>query len=171
MAVAQGEIINRVAQSGLITLNAEDYRVGGEHIFFDLKDWLYMGLILKEDDFRAQVKGHDWSIYTGKHIALGCSVDAIIPAWAYMLLGTVLQPFAATVIYGNLEDLEVYLYRKALAEVDFSCFTGQKVVVKGCGNLPIEIYVEITTLLRPYAQSIMYGEPCSTVPIYKKPKV
>lgn len=166
------EIINRVAQSPLIVFNLEDYYQKGERIVLDLKDWLFQGLILREKDFREAVKEHDWEQYTGEHVALTCTVDAIIPTWAYMLLTTRLEPHAATVIHGTLEELEKALFKISLDKVDIDQFADKKVVVKGCGNLPVPefAYVEITRKLRPVASSIMYGEPCSTVPLYKKPK-
>ena len=165
-------IINRVAQSNLITFNLEDYYPQGERVVYDLKDNLFQEMILREKDFRAFVKEHDWSQYQDQYVALTCSVDAIVPTWAYMLLVTKLEPFARRVVYGTLKTLEALLFQEALARVNPTDFEGAKVVIKGCGNLPVPTfaYTEITCLLRPHAASIMYGEPCSTVPLYKRSK-
>jgi hypothetical protein len=165
-------IVNRVAQSGLITFDLEAYYSEGERVVYDLKDNLFQEMILRERDFRAFVKEHDWAQYQGKYVALTCSVDAIVPAWAYMLLATKLEPYARRVIFGTLDTLEAVLFQEALRQVDITQFQDARVVVKGCGNRPVSLfaYTEITRLLRPVAASIMYGEPCSTVPLYKKPK-
>lgn len=163
-------IVNRVAQSGIISFNIEDYRPQGGRALFDIKDWLYMELVLKEDDFRAHVKAHDWAQYQDAHVALQCSADAIVPAWAYMLVASALSPFAKTIIFGDLDDLELHLYQTAFSAINFSEFENKRVVVKGCGHLSPALYVAVTTALRPYAHAIMFGEPCSTVPIYKKSK-
>ena len=165
-------IINRVATSSLISLDLEDFYHSGERVLYDLKDNLFMGLILKEKDFRDFLKTHDWSQYSGKNIAITCTEDAVIPTWAYMLLAIKFEPFANTIVFGNLQDLEQKLYDEALAKINFEEYAGAKVVVKGCSKVavPTTAYVEVTRRLRPYAQSIMFGEPCSTVPLYKKPK-
>jgi hypothetical protein len=164
------EIINKVAQSGLVSFDLEEYYPQGQRALFDIKGWLYEELILKEKDFRAQVKTHDWSQYKDQYIALCCSTDAIVPTWAYMLLTTQLEPYAKRIVYGDLTALENTLFNETISHIDINPFKGQRVVIKGCSNLPVPIgaYVAITQLLRPHAQSIMYGEPCSTVPIYKK---
>ena len=163
-------IVNRVAKSGLISLDLEDYYHAGERVLYDLKDNLFMGLILKEKDFREFLKTHDWSQYSGKNVAITCTEDAVIPTWAYMLLAIQLEPFAHIIVFGNLQDLEQKLYDEALAKINFEEYTGAKVVVKGCSKVavPTTAYVEVTRRLRPYAQSIMFCEPCSTVPLYKK---
>ena len=168
----EDQIINKVAKSGLISLDLEDYYHSGERVLYDLKDNLFMGLILKEKDFREFLKTHDWSQYSGKNVAIICTEDAVIPTWAYMLLTIQLEPFANAIVFGNLQDLETKLYNDALAKINFAEYTGAKVVVKGCSKVavPTTAYVEITRRLKPYAQSIMFGEPCSTVPLYKKPK-
>ena len=165
-------IINRVAQSSLVTFNLEDYYPEGERVVYDLKDNLFEGMILREREFRAFMKEHDWVQYQGKYVALTCSADAIVPVWAYMLLATKLEPYARRVIFGTQDTLEAVLFQEALQQVDITQFQDAKVVVKGCGNRAISpfAYTEITRLLRPVAASIMYGEPCSTVPLYKKPK-
>lgn len=166
----QENIINKVANSGLITLNLEDYFHTGERIVYDIKDNLFHGLILKEQDFRAFIKEHNWAQYQDKNIAIICSADAIVPTWAYMLLANKMKPYANEVVFGNLETLEAVLFSKALTKIDMSQYADQRVVVKGCADIavPVAAYVEITALLTPVAKSIMYGEPCSTVPIYKR---
>lgn len=166
----QENFVNRVAASGLITLDLEEYLPAGERVVYDIKDNLFHGLMLREKDFREFVKAHDWSSYAGKNVAVICSADAIVPTWAYMLLANKLRPFANEVVFGNLETLETVLFSKALAKIDLKAFADQRVVVKGCADidLPVSAYVEITNLLTPVVKSIMYGEPCSTVPIYKR---
>ncbi|MCO4293100.1 DUF2480 family protein [Solitalea sp. MAHUQ-68] len=166
----QENIVNKVANSGLISFDLALYYHSGERIVYDIKDNLFHGLILREKDFREFVKEHDWAQYQGKNVAITCSADAIVPTWAYMLLATKLEPFANRVVFGNLEALEIVLFRDALASVDLEQFRDQRLVVKGCGDIPVPIsaYVEITLLLRPIVKSIMYGEPCSTVPLYKR---
>ncbi|MDI9868314.1 MULTISPECIES: DUF2480 family protein [Flectobacillus] len=163
-------IINKVASSGLVTLDLEDYYHQGERVIYDLKDNLFMGMILKEKDFREFLKNHDWSIYEGKNVAVICSEDAIIPTWAYMLLALKLSPFANAVVYGNLEQLEDKLYFDAIAKINPLDYADARVVVKGCSKVPVptSAYVEITQKLMPHAKSLMFGEPCSTVPLYKK---
>lgn len=163
-------IVNKVAESGLITLNLEAYLPKGAMVTFDLKDHLFMGLILKEKDFREALKNTDWNAYQGKNVAITCTADAIIPLWAYMLVVTYLQPVAADVLVGSEADLYRHIVLKNLAALDVAPLTDQRVVVKGCGDIPIDAYAygEVTRLLRPVVKSIMYGEPCSTVPIYKK---
>lgn len=170
MMEIQENIVNKVASSGLITLNLEEYFHKGERLVYDIKDNLFHGLILKEQDFRAFIKEHDWTQYTGKNIAITCSADAIVPTWAYMLLANRMKPYANEVIFGSLETLETVLYTKALAKINVNDFAGERVVIKGCADLevPVSAYVEITTMLTPVVKSIMYGEPCSTVPIFKR---
>jgi hypothetical protein len=163
-------IINRVAQSGIVTLDLERYYPDGERVFFDIKAFLFMGLILKEKDFREALKNHDWTQYSGKHVAIGCSTDAIIQLWAYMLLVSYLSPNAATVVCGGLDSLEAVLWQQALAKgVVPEEYQDKRVVVKGCGEkvVPPFAYGEVGRLLQPFVKSLMYGEPCSTVPIYK----
>lgn len=166
------EIVNRVAASGLKTFNLEELYRPGERVSLDIRDRLYEGLILREKDFRAWVKEHPWPDYSGKYVAVSCSADAIVPTWAFMLLGVALQPFAEKVVFGSLEDLERVLFQEALMGVDWEAYRDARVVVKGCSrvNVPVEAYVEVVARLRPLAASIMYGEPCSTVPLYKRPR-
>ncbi len=162
--------VNKVAESGLITLDLEKYYPKGETAVFDLKDHLFMGLILKEKDFREALKSLDWSVYQDKNVALTCSADAIIPVWAWMLVVSYLQPVAKEVVMGDEKELHRSLYLKNIDAIDVNEFSGQRVVIKGCGETPIAdyVYMEITKKLRPVVKSIMYGEPCSTVPVYKK---
>ena len=163
--------VNKVAESGLITLDLEKFYPKGETTVFDLKDHLFMGLILKEKDFREALKKLDWSVYQDKNVALTCSADAIIPVWAWMLAVSYLQPVAKEVVMGDEKELHRSLYLKNIDAIDINEFAGQRVVIKGCGETPIAdyVYMEITKKLRPVVRSIMYGEPCSTVPVYKKP--
>lgn len=161
-------IVNRVATSGLLTLNLEDFRPTGESVVLDIREQLFQGLILREKDFRAWVKDHPWHAYAGKHVALTCSADAIVPAWAYMLLATVLAPHAATIVFGDGAELERVLFRRAFDAVDWSVYQNEKVILKGCGNIPPAVYVDATSRLMPFAQKLMYGEPCSMVPLYKR---
>jgi hypothetical protein len=164
------EIINKVALSGLVTIDLEDYYQHGERVLIDLKDPLFQGLILREKDFRDFVKNENWEGYRGKYVAVTCTADAIIPTWAYMLVAVHLEPFAARVVFGDLEALEAALYNEKLSELDPEKFRDARIVIKGCANLPVPkaAYVQLTHLLRPVAKSIMYGEPCSTVPLYKR---
>lgn len=163
-------LVNRVANSGLITLDLEEYYHPGERVVYDLKDNLFMGLILKEKDFRAFLKEHDWSQYMGKNVAITCTEDAIIPTWAYMLLTLQLQPYAHSIVYGSLQALDEKLYFDAIAAIDPADYQGKKVVVKGCSKVPVPTaaYVEITRRLAPAVQSLLFGEPCSTVPLFKR---
>lgn len=163
-------IVNRVTNSSLITFNLEDYYDHEERVLYDIKDNLFQEAILREKDFRAFVKEHDWSAYTGKNVAIYCSVEAIVPTWAYMLIGSKISPFANLVVFGDLNTLEEALFNSALNKVDFDEFKDAKVVIKGCSKVevPVYAYVEVTRRLTPLAKSIMYGEPCSTVPIFKK---
>ena len=165
-------IINRVASSPLVTLDLEELYHPGERVLIDIAEVLFEGLILREKDFREYVKSVDGKQYEGKNVAIWCSADAIIPTWAFMLLATRIAPYAHMVVYGTLEQLEKALYLKALSSIDINNYRDKKVVIKGCGKIkvPDAAYVEITRLLTPVVSSIMYGEPCSTVPLYKKPK-
>lgn len=163
-------IINKVAESGLISFDLETYYPKNTRKIFDLKEHLFMGLILKEKDFRAALLTIDWNEYKDADVAITCSADAIIPMWAYMLVASYLEPVAVTVVFGTEQDLINTVLLKNIEAVDVSEFADKRIVVKGCGDLsiPEAAYVAITKKLRPVAKSIMYGEPCSTVPIYKK---
>jgi len=173
MQEQQGQITNKVASSSLVTFDLEAYFKPGDRVLIDIKDQLFQELILKEKDFRDFIKATRWEDYRGKFVAINCSVDAIVPTWAYMLLAIALEPFAAKVVFGTLEELETAIFQERLKDVDWSLFKDAKVVIKGCSkvNVPVATYVDVTSRLRPYVSSIMYGEPCSTVPIFKKAKV
>lgn len=162
--------VNKVAESGLITIDLEKWYPRDETAVFDLKDFLFMGLILKEKDFREALKNLDWSVYQGKQVAITCTADAIIPVWAYMLIASYLEPVAAFFVLGDEKELQKQLFLKNLAAIDPAEYNDKRVVIKGCGETPIPdyVYLEITRILRPVVKSIMYGEPCSTVPVYKK---
>ncbi|MDQ1086377.1 MULTISPECIES: DUF2480 family protein [unclassified Siphonobacter] len=166
------EIINRVANSGIKSLDLEEYYHQGERIIYDLKDNLFMEAILREKDFREFLKNHDWSQYADKNVAIICSADAIVPTWAYMLLAVHLEPYAHQFVFGDLQALEDRLFQDALSQINPQDYEGARVVVKGCSTYPVPIsaYVEITRKLRPVVQTLMFGEPCSTVPLYKKAK-
>jgi hypothetical protein len=166
------EIVNKVQKSGLIQIDLEDLRTKGERVFFDLEPLLYMGLALREKDFREFIQSHDWDQYTDKHIAIGCTSDAIIPTWAYMLVSSKLADLAASVVLGSLKELEDQLYLQVINQLDLSPYIDGKIVVKGCSkeSVPLNAYVALTKRLRPVARSIFFGEPCSTVPIFKKAK-
>ena len=168
----KGEIINRVAESDLITLNLEDYYAREERVFIDISNNLYEGMALREKDFREYIEKEDWSGYSNRIVGIYCSVDAIIPTWAYMLLSVKLAPYAKRVIYGDGEKVEEILFHDAIQNIKPEAFHDKKIVIKGCGHIriPESAFVQLTTLLQPYVKSIMYGEPCSTVPIYKRPK-
>jgi len=163
------EIVNKVASSGLITIDLEEYYPKGERVVFDIKPLLFQELILKEKDFREYIKQHDWAQYQNKFVAVTCTADAIVPTWAYMLIGIALEPYAKKVVFGTKDTLEAMLFHEALEQINFELYKDQRVVVKGCGNLPVttHAYVELANALRPYVKSMMYGEPCSTVPLYK----
>lgn len=166
----EDQIINKVALSGLITLDMEEHYPSGERVVYDIKDNLYMGLILKEKDFRTFLKEHDWAQYTGKNVAVTCSEEAVVPMWAYMLLAVYLEPYAKTVIFGGPEDLEKKLFEDMLNTFHWEQYRDARVVVKGCSDkqIPTYVYVELTRRLRPLVKSLMFGEPCSTVPLYKQ---
>jgi hypothetical protein len=163
-------IENKVAGSGLITLNLEDYFDKTPRAELDIKPWLFREMILKEKDFREYVKQHNWEQYAGKHVAVYCSTDAIIPTWAYMLIAIQLQPFAKRIVFGTTETLNTLLYEEAINAIDFAQFTDKRMIVKGCSDMPVPVqaYVEVTRRLMPFAKSIMYGEACSNVPLFKK---
>ncbi len=165
-------LINRVAESGLITINLEDFYPSHEFEVFDIKDFLFQGLILKEKDFREALKTMDWKIYSNKVVLVYCSTDAIIPLWAFMLINTYLEGVAKEIFHGTNEEYLKLHYHKELEKIDFSQYQDQRIVIKGCSNKPVPAYAyaSITSYLKAYAQSIMFGEPCSTVPIFKRPR-
>lgn len=164
------EIVNRLTGSSLITFDLEEYHQPGERVLVDLKDQLFQGLILREKDLRDFIKSNDWSFYTDKFVAITCSVDAIIPTWAYMLVVIAIKPYAKAVEFGTLEKLEERLYEEALSKIDWEQFRNAKIVVKGCSNVevPASAYVKTVAKLQPIAASLMFGEACSTVPLFKR---
>jgi len=165
-------IVNRVAGSGLVTLNLEDHYPQAEVAELDLKDQLVEGLMLREKDLREFIRSHDWAQYQNKWVAVFCSTDAIIPTWAFMLVAIALQPHAKRTIFGNRDAAITAAFHEALDKIDWKSFQGAKVVVKGCSDVhvPESVFVETASRLRNVAASIMYGEPCSTVPLYKRAK-
>jgi len=170
MAKQEEALINRVAQSSLVTIKLEKFYPEQEVIGFDMKDYLFKGLILKEKDFRQALKEHDWSEYRSKYLAVFCSTDAIIPVWAYMLVGVYAAPVCKDIYFGDTEVFLQKFFQKAIEGLDISTYTGQKVIIKGCHEKPVPVsaYLDVTRKLLPVASSIMYGEACSTVPIFKK---
>lgn len=164
------EIVNRVANSKLITIDLEDFYPKSERILFDISQWLVEGIVLREKDFREKANAHDWSRYKDCYVALHCSTDAIVPGWAYLLLSLHLAPFAKKVTVGSLEDLESILYTEILQNLDVSEYTDKPVIIKGCAHKPIprNAYVLLAQKLQPVAKSIMYGEACSSVPLFKR---
>ncbi len=166
----QENIVNKVAQSGLISIDLSEFYPEGERLLYDIKDNLFHGLMLREKDFRDFIKQHNWAQYQDKYVAITCSADAIVPTWAYMLLANKISPFAKQVHFCDLQTLDVILFDQVLNKLDLTKFKDQKIVIKGCGDvhIPTSAYTTLTSLLTPMAKSIMYGEPCSTVPIYKR---
>ncbi|MHA7056868.1 DUF2480 family protein [Aquimarina sp. M1] len=165
------EIINRVTNNTkLITFDLEDHYPVGERVLFDIKDWLYEGFMLREKDFRKSVSNHNWSQYQDKYVALHCSTDAIIPGWAYLLLTSTLIPFAKKVVVGSLKELETILYTKIINKLDVSEYQDKLLIIKGCTKKPVpeNAYIELIQKLQPVAKSIMYGEACSSVPLFKR---
>lgn len=167
------EIINRVAQSSLLSIDLEALYPAGRRILYDLKDNLFQGLILKEKDFRTFLRTHDWYAYQDAHVAITCSTDAILPTWAFMLVALHLQPHAKTIVHGDLQILENELFKTLIDALDVEEWRDKKVVVKGCSKLPVpaSAYTHLAYRLRPVVASLMFGEPCSTVPLYKASKV
>lgn len=166
----EGEIINRVANSKLKVIDLEDYYPKGERILFDITDWLLEGLVLREKEFRAYVAEHNWSQYQDSYVALHCSTDAIVPDWAYMLISIELQAYAKLSVIGKLDDLESILYADIISNLDVSEFKDLPVIIKGCSNKPVppNALILLSQKIKPIAKSIMFGEACSSVPLYKK---
>ncbi len=164
------EIINRVAQSKLVTFDLEDHYPEGKRVVLDIKNWLFEGIILREKEFRTFVEEHDWEEYKDAFVALHCSTDAIIPGWANMLIASKLEPFAKKVVLGNLEQLETSIYQLVIENLDASPFIDKLVIIKGCSNKPVppNAYLWITAKLQTVAKSVMYGEACSSVPLFKR---
>lgn len=166
------EIKNKVAESGIITIMPEEYIVDGLRSEIDIKDQLFRGLILREQDFRDFIKNHNWEQYRGHYVHIHCSTDAIVPTWAYMLIAKELEGIAADIYYGSRISMESELIRKEISKrLEEETYRDKRVVIKGCGDKDVSIaaYIEITKKLKPHVKSIMYGEPCSTVPVYKRP--
>lgn len=165
-------IENKVAQSSLLTIDLEEWYPESDVREIDMAGLLIEGLLLREKDFRAFIAEHDWTQYQQKHVALFCSTDAIIPRWAWMLLSTSLHPYAKTIIFGSTETLVEELYREKIATLNMEEYRDQRVVIKGCSKkpVPVQAYVQLTARLSPVVKSIMYGEPCSTVPVFKRAK-
>ncbi|MEO0902687.1 MAG: DUF2480 family protein [Bacteroidota bacterium] len=163
------EIVNRVAQSKLITFDLEELYLPGERVILDISEWLYEGLILREKEFRSQLDEVDWTSYQDKYVALTCSSDAIVPGWAFMLVTSKLVPFAKKVVQGDMEALETSLYQDQLVDYDFSGFTDKPIIIKGCSNKPVpqNAYLMAISKIQEVAKSVMYGEACSAVPLYK----
>lgn len=166
------EIINRVANSKLAVLDLEDYYPEGKRVLIDIKDWLFDGFVLREKDFREHIKQHNWSQYQDNYVALTCSTDAIIPAWAYMLIILELESISKKTIIGDLETLESSIYQDIIIYLNLDVFKNKPVIIKGCSNKPVprNAFLMITEKLKPIATSIMYGEACSSVPLFKKSK-
>ncbi len=167
----ESTIVNKVAESGIVTLDLAPYIPAPESVVgFDLKPFLFMEMILREKDFRAALTTHDWSAYAGKHVAMHCSADAVIPVWAYMLVASALEPVAASVYFGTGGEVMNHLVARSVESIPAGEFADKRVVLKGCGDTPIpeQAYLLATLRLKPHARSIMYGEPCSTVPVWKK---
>ena len=164
------EIVNRVAQSSLVTLDLEEYYPEGERVLLDISPWLFEGIILKEKEFRQQVADHNWRAYKDSYVAITCSTDAIIPAWAFMLITSKLQPYAKQIVQGTLTDLETRIFTKIIEQLDLSPFRDKPVIIKGCSNKPVppNAYVWATEKIQSVAKSVMYGEACSSVPLYKR---
>lgn len=166
--MAEEIIRNKVAESGIITIDPAQLVNTSGIVPFDLKPFLFEELILKEKDFRQKLKQHDWRQYRAKDVAVFCSADAIIPSWAYMLVASTLQPYVRTAITGTVDKLKEILFRKAVEELPVAEYRDKRIVIKGCSDIPLSVYSELIMKLQPVALSIMYGEPCSTVPVFKK---
>ncbi|MDG1714494.1 DUF2480 family protein [Lacinutrix sp.] len=164
------EIINRVANSKLVTFDLEDFYPDGKRVLFDIKDWLLEGLVLREKDFREYVKNYNWSQHQNQYVALTCSTDAIVPAWAYMLLVVNLEPFVEKAVIGTLDDLETSIYQDIINKIDVDSFKNKPIIIKGCANKPVPVnaYTMLIKKLKPVAKSLMYGEACSSVPLFKR---
>ncbi|WP_027127577.1 DUF2480 family protein [Gelidibacter mesophilus] len=166
----ENEIINRVANSKLVVVDLEDYYPKGQRTVFDIKDWLFHELVLREKDFRTYVKEHDWTQYKDHYVALTCTSDAIVPAWAFMLLTMNLQPYAKRIVVGSLEQLETSIYQDIIQNLEIEAYVDQPLIIKGCAHKPVpaNAYIMLSQKLKPIAKSIMYGEACSSVPLYKR---
>lgn len=167
-----GNITNKVASSGVVTLDLEELYPQGERVVFDLKPLLWQEMALREDDLRTFCKTHDWAQYRGKFVAVHCSADAIVPTWAFMLVAVYLQPYAVFITQGDAEQLERAIFTRFVQQLDVEPWRGARVMVKGCSKLPVPLnaYVELSAKLLPVVKSLMFGEPCGAVPLYKAPK-
>lgn len=163
-------IVNKVAESGVITIDLEDFYPQQEIIGIDIKDWLFMEMLLKEKPFRESLKNNDWSVYQNQSVAIYCSTDAIIPRWAYMLLATYLTPVAANIYIGTPAQMAMQLTENQVNQLDLTPFQDKRIILKGCGKKDVSaaVYFAMTRRLLPVAQSVMYGEACSSVPVYKR---
>jgi hypothetical protein len=168
----QDEIVNKVANSALEVFDLEDYYPMGIRTQIDISQWLIEGFLLKEKDFREALKNYDWAQFQNHFVAIHCSTDAIIPAWATILVTTYTSPFAKKVVLGNLNDLETALFQEILPTLDYSKYQDKPIILKGCSKKPVpeSAYIMAVQKLQPFAKSIMYGEACSAVPLYKKSK-
>jgi hypothetical protein len=168
----QEEIINRVAQSALEVFDLEDYYPSGIRSQIDISQWLFEGILLKEKDFRAALSNHNWKQYEGHFVSIYCDPDVIIPAWSSILVASYLLPYAKRVVFGTPQDLETILYEEIIPKLDFSKFENKPVILKGCSKKPVPLsaYVLAMKYLQPIAKSIMYGEACSAVPLFKRNK-
>jgi hypothetical protein len=166
------EIVNKVASSSLVVFDLEDYYPKDIRTQIDISQWLIDGFLLKEKDFRESLKNHDWSQYQDQLVAIYCSTDAIVPAWAKLLVAVYVTPFAKKATNGNLEDLDTSIYQETLATIDYSIYKDKPIIIKGCSKKPVpeSAYIMAASYLQPFARSIMYGEACSAVPLYKKSK-
>tara|TARA_B100000809_G_C15138934_1_gene532015 strand:- start:7021 stop:7530 length:510 start_codon:yes stop_codon:yes gene_type:complete len=166
------EIVNRVDNSSLVQVSLDEFYPEGERVLFDIKGFLKDEIALIEKEFRANLKETNWSEYEGKYVAIICSVDAIVPLWAFMLVATHLQPFSKKVVFGDKQDLEKAIFNDVLLEIDYTPYQDAIIIVKGCGKFPIpeSVVVEFAVRLQSYAKSLMFGEACSAVPLYKRPK-
>lgn len=166
----EGEIVNKVAKSGLVTFNLEDYYLKGKRTLFDIEAFLWKGIVVKEKEFRAAVKEFNWSQFEGHFVALNCSVDAIIPSWAYMLISIELMEYANKVVLGDIKELEKTLFIESLSNIDYSEYQDKRVIIKGCSQFPVPemAYSYVVQKFKPYAKSLMFGEACSTVPLFKR---
>lgn len=166
------EIVNKVANSALEVFDLEDYYPKGIRVHIDISQWLIEGFLLKEKDFREHLKNHDWSQYQDQYVAINCSTDAIVPAWASILVTIHLAPFAKKIVNGTIEDLDSALYEELLSKIDYTVYDNKPVIIKGCSKKPVPVraYVLAAHYLQPHARSIMYGEACSAVPLYKTAK-
>jgi hypothetical protein len=163
-------IVNKVADSGLITFDLTQFLIGQDIVLFDIKQYLFMELILKEKEFRANLLTTDWTVFQDKHVGIYCSIDAVIPMWANMLIASALEPYAKSIHFGNEDQVRADIILKGIHQINIEEYKDQRMVIKGCGETPVgeSAYIAITHKLKPVVKSIMYGEPCSTVPVYKR---